>query len=46
MDVEVPVLPDRLDADGAAARRVTRHATASGRGGVCPAGRDQHITER
>ncbi|MGW4200646.1 hypothetical protein [Streptomyces sp. NPDC004726] len=43
---ELRALLDRLDPDGSATRRITQHATASGRGRVYQAGRDQHITER
>ncbi|NUV53536.1 hypothetical protein G6W51_11555 [Streptomyces coelicolor] len=43
---ELRALLDRLDPDGSAARRITQHATASGRARVYQAGRDQHITER
>lgn len=43
---ELRALLDRLDPEGSAARSVTQHATASGRGRVYQAGRDQHITER
>ncbi|MCF4135696.1 hypothetical protein L1856_00240 [Streptomyces sp. Tue 6430] len=43
---ELRALLDRLDPDGAAARRITQHATASGQARVYQAGRDQHIAER
>ncbi|MFE7129420.1 hypothetical protein ACFVIM_00990 [Streptomyces sp. NPDC057638] len=43
---ELRALLDRLDPGGSAARRITQHATVSGRGRVYQAGRDQHITER
>ncbi|ELP64852.1 hypothetical protein STRTUCAR8_03302 [Streptomyces turgidiscabies Car8] len=43
---ELRRLLDEVDPDGAAARHVTQHATASGQARVYQAGRDQHITER
>ncbi|WP_309032750.1 hypothetical protein [Streptomyces alfalfae] len=43
---ELRRLLDELDPDGAVARRITQHATASGHARVYQAGRDQHIAER
>ncbi|MGV9314380.1 hypothetical protein ACWDR0_19670 [Streptomyces sp. NPDC003691] len=43
---ELRKLLDQVDPEGSAARRITQNATASGRGRVYQAGRDQHITER
>ncbi|KUO13098.1 hypothetical protein [Streptomyces sp. DSM 15324] len=43
---ELRGLLDQLDPDGATARQISQHATASGQARVYQAGRDQHIAER